>query len=148
MTRAGVNVSINSDSDERARRLNIDAAKMMRYGGLSEEEALKLITLNPAWQLGIEERVGSIEVGKDADLAIWNGHPFSIYSRVEQTIIDGEVFFDRQRELARRPALEQERQRLLQLEANRAPAQGGTPPPRPAAIQRAGSSDDEGDNHP
>ncbi|HEY0080328.1 MAG TPA: amidohydrolase family protein [Pyrinomonadaceae bacterium] len=148
MTRAGVNVSINSDSDERARRLNIDAAKMMRYGGLSEEEALKLITLNPAWQLGIDSRVGSIDVGKDADLSIWNGHPFSIYSRVEQTLIDGEVFFDRQQELARRPALEGERQRLLQLEANRAPAQGGTAPPRPAAIRRAGTSDDEGDNHP
>ena len=70
MTRAGVVTSVNSDSDERARRLNIEAAKAMRYGDLSEEEALKLITINPAIQLGIQERVGSIEVGKDADLAI------------------------------------------------------------------------------
>ena len=83
MTRAGILVSINSDSDERARRLNIEAAKMMKYGDLSEEEALKLITLNPAKQLGIEDRVGSLDVGKDADLVIWSGHPFSVYSRVE-----------------------------------------------------------------
>ena len=75
MTRAGVNVSMNSDSDERARRLNIEAAKAMRYGDLTEDEALKLITWNPAWQLGIQDRVGSIEVGKDADLAIWTAHP-------------------------------------------------------------------------
>ncbi|MGB7922252.1 MAG: amidohydrolase family protein, partial [Pyrinomonadaceae bacterium] len=105
MTRAGVNVSINSDSDERARRLNIDAAKMMKYGDLSEAEALKLITLNPAQQLGIQERVGSIDVGKDADLALWSGHPFSVYSRVETTFIDGEIFFDRQQEIARRAEL-------------------------------------------
>ncbi|MCA1640969.1 MAG: amidohydrolase family protein [Acidobacteria bacterium] len=88
MTRAGVVVSINSDSSERARRLNIDAAKMMKYGGLTEQEALRLITLNPAIQLGIDARTGSIDVGKDADIAIWNGHPFSVYSRVDQTYID------------------------------------------------------------
>ena len=109
MTRAGVNVSINSDSDERARRLNIEAAKAMRYGDLSEEEALKLITWNPAWQLGIQDRVGSIEVGKDADLAIWNGHPLSVYSRVDTTFVDGEIFFDRQQDLARRADFLKER---------------------------------------
>lgn len=131
MVRHGVNVSINSDSDERARRLNIEAAKMMKYGGLTEEEALKLITLNPAWQLGIDDRVGSIEVGKDADLAIWSGHPFSVYSRVEMTFVDGELFFDRQQDLARRAELERERVQLEQAEPNRPPAQGGTPPPAP-----------------
>jgi imidazolonepropionase-like amidohydrolase len=93
MTRAGVVVSMNSDSDERARRLNIEAAKAMHWGDLTEEQALKLITLNPAIQLGIQERVGSIEVGKDADIAIWNGHPFSVYSRVDTTFIDGDVYF-------------------------------------------------------
>ena len=75
---------------------------MMKYGGLSEEEALKLITMNPAWQLGIQDRLGSLDVGKDADFAIWNAHPFSVYSRVEQTFVDGEMFFDRQQDLARR----------------------------------------------
>src|SRR5215212_9911138 len=112
LTRAGVNTSINSDSNERSRRLNIEAAKAMKYGDLSEDEALKLITINPAWQLGIDARVGSIDVGKDADLAIWNGHPFSVYSRVETTIIDGEIFFDRQQDISRRADLERERAAL------------------------------------
>ena len=95
MAERGVRVSINSDSDERARRLYQEAAKAMKYGGASEEEALKMITLNAAWQLGIDKRVGSIEVGKDADLAIFNGHPFAPASRVDMTLIDGRVFFDR-----------------------------------------------------
>jgi imidazolonepropionase-like amidohydrolase len=150
MTRKGVVVSINSDSDERARRLNIDAAKMVKYGGLSEEEALKLITINPAIQLGIDSRVGSIDVGKDADLAIWTANPLSVFARVDTTFIDGEVFFDRQQDLARRPQLEQERKTLEQAEANKAPATGGTPPRPPAAIRRAYTHDDdvkdEGDN--
>jgi imidazolonepropionase-like amidohydrolase len=127
MTRAGVVVSVNSDSDERARRLNIEAAKAMRYGDLTEEQALKLITLNPAIQLGIQDRVGSLEVGKDADLAIWNGHPFSVYSRVDTTFIDGEVYFDRQQDLARRADLQKERTQLEQAEPNRPPARGVSP---------------------
>ncbi len=144
MTRKGVVVSINSDSDERARRLNIDAAKMMKYGGLTEEEALKLITWNPAWQLGIQERVGSIEAGKDADFAIWTAHPLSVYARVDMTFIDGDIFFDRQADLARRPQLEQERKTLEQSEANRPPARGeGTPPRTPSAIRRAYTHDDD-----
>ena len=118
LTRAGVVVSMNSDSDERARRLNIEAAKAMHWGDLTEEQALKLVTLNPAIQLGIQERVGSIEVGKDADVAIWNGHPFSVYSRVDTTFIDGEVYFDREKDLARRPELAKERAALEQAEPN------------------------------
>ena len=127
MTRAGVVVSMNSDSDERARRLNIEAAKAMHYGDLTEEQALKLVTLNPAIQLGIQDRVGSIEVGKDADLAIWNGHPFSVYSRVDMTFIDGDVYFDRQQDIARRPELAKERAALEQAEPNRPPAAGQSP---------------------
>jgi imidazolonepropionase-like amidohydrolase len=127
MTRAGVVVSVNSDSDERARRLNIEAAKAVRYGDLTDEEALKLITLNPAIQLGIQNRVGSIEVGKDADLAIWNGHPLSVYARVETTFVDGEIFFDRQQDLARRSVLEKDRAQLEAAEPNRPPAAGGSP---------------------
>ena len=95
MAQRGVRVSINSDSDERIRRLYQEAAKAMHYGGVSEEQALQMITLNAAWQLGVDNRVGSIEVGKDADLAIFNGHPFAPASRVEMTLVDGRVFFDR-----------------------------------------------------
>jgi imidazolonepropionase-like amidohydrolase len=95
MAERGVNVTINSDSDERARRLYQEAAKAMKYGGASEETAIRMITLNAATQLGIEKMTGSIDVGKDADLAIFNGHPFAPASRVEMTLIDGRVFFDR-----------------------------------------------------
>ena len=127
MTRAGVVVSMNSDSDERARRLNIEAAKAMHWGDLTEEQALKLVTINPAIQLGIQDRVGSIEIGKDADLAIWNGHPFSVYSRVDATFIDGDIYFDRQQDLARRADLAKERATLEQAEPNKPPAQGQSP---------------------
>jgi imidazolonepropionase-like amidohydrolase len=95
MAERGVVVTINSDSDERARRLYQEAAKAMRFGGASEETALRMITLNAAMQLGIDKKVGSIDVGKDADIAIFNGHPFAPASRVEMTLIDGRVFFDR-----------------------------------------------------
>jgi len=146
LVRHGVNTSVNSDSNERARRLNIEAAKAMRYGDLTEEEALKLITINPAWQLGIQDRVGSIEVGKDADLAIWNAHPLSVYARVDTTLIDGEVFFDRQQDLARRADLEKERATLEQAEPNR-PARTGGPPTAPRGRRPADEDDDiwEGD---
>lgn len=95
MAERGVKVSINSDSDERARRLYQDAAKAMHYGNTSEEEALKMITLNAAWQLGVDKYTGSIDVGKDADIAIFTAHPFSPAARVDMTLIDGRVFFDR-----------------------------------------------------
>src|SRR5947207_9998570 len=103
MTRHGVVTSVNSDSDERARRLNIEAAKTMRYGGPTEEEALRLVTLNPAIQLGIDNHTGSIDVGKDADVVVWNANPLSVYSHPEQTFVDGELLFDRQADIARRP---------------------------------------------
>ncbi len=92
---AGVNVSVNTDGVSGTTAINIDAAKTMRYGGLSEQEALDLITINPARELGIDHRTGSIEVGKDADLVVWDGHPLSVYSHVDTTIIDGEVYFQR-----------------------------------------------------
>src|SRR5947209_1893564 len=143
MTRHGVVTSVNSDSDERARRLNIEAAKTMRYGGLTEEEALRLVTLNPAIQLGIDNRTGSIDVGKDADVVVWNANPLSVYSHPELTFVDGELLFDRQADIARRPQLEAERKTLEQAEANRPPAQGGTPPRPPSAIRRAYADDDD-----
>jgi imidazolonepropionase-like amidohydrolase len=141
MARAGVVSSVNSDSDERARRLNLEAAKAMRYGDLSEEEALKLITINPAIQLGIQDRVGSIEVGKDADLAIWNGHPLSVYARVAATLIDGDIFFDRDKDLGLRAELAKERAQLEQAEPNR-PSAGGRPPQAPRG-RRPGKDDDD-----
>ncbi len=93
--RKGVRVAIKSDSGDFARRLNQEAAKTMRYGGATEEEALKMITLNAAWIVGVDDRVGSIDVGKDADLVIWDGYPLSSYGVPEKVLIDGEVYFDR-----------------------------------------------------
>ena len=93
--RKGVRVAIKSDSGDFARRLNQEAAKAMRYGGATEEEALKMITLNPAWIVGVDDRVGSIDVGKDADLVLWDGYPLSSYGVPEKVFIDGEVYFDR-----------------------------------------------------
>jgi len=93
--RKGVRVAIKSDSEDYTRRLNQEAAKTIRYGGATEEEALKMITLNPAWIVGVDDRVGSIDVGKDADLVIWDGYPLSSYGVPEKVLIDGDVYFDR-----------------------------------------------------
>ncbi len=98
----GVLVSLNSDSDELARRLYTDAAKAVKYGGVSEEEALRMITLNPARQLGVDRHVGSLEPGKHADIAIFSGHPLSPTARCETTLVDGQVYFDRAKDLAAR----------------------------------------------
>jgi imidazolonepropionase-like amidohydrolase len=144
MTRAGVVSTVNSDDAGRARRLNIDAAKMMKYGGLTEQEALRTVTLNAAIQLGIDNRTGSIDVGKDADLVIWNGHPFSVYSRVDQTYIEGELFFDREQDIKNRAALERERQELEKAEPNQAPSGAPTGGATPRG-RRPGSHDDDDD---
>jgi imidazolonepropionase-like amidohydrolase len=109
----GVVVSFNSDSDELARRLNTEAAKAVRYGGMTETDALALVTLNPAIQLGIDHRTGSLEPGKEADFVIWSGHPLSTYRRAEQTWVDGRRYSDRQADLAMRAELEAERDALL-----------------------------------
>jgi len=93
--RKGVRVAIKSDSADFARRLNQEAAKTMRYGGATEEEALKMITLNAAWIIGVDDRVGSIEAGKDADLVLWDGYPLSSAAVPNKVLIDGDVYFDR-----------------------------------------------------
>lgn len=98
LVKNGVVTSINSDDGEMMRHLYHEAAKTQKYGSLSDEEALSLITINPAKQLGIENRVGSIEVGKDADIAIFKNHPLSIYTVPVQTIVDGIVRFDSQKD--------------------------------------------------
>ena len=116
MTRRGVIVSINSDDAEEATHLNQEAAKTIKYGGLSHDEALKLVTINPAMQLGIDKQVGSIDPGKDADLAIYNHDPLSAYAVVQKTLIDGRVYFDRERDLTERPNLQKEKKTLLDKE--------------------------------
>jgi imidazolonepropionase-like amidohydrolase len=112
MTRRGVVVSVNSDDAEEATHLNQEAAKSMKFGGLSHDEALKMVTINPAMQLGIDKRVGTIDVGKDADLAIYNRDPLSAYAVVQKTLIDGRVYFDRQRDIAERAEREKEKKAL------------------------------------
>jgi imidazolonepropionase-like amidohydrolase len=119
LMRHGVVTTINSDSDERVRRLNVDAAKMMRYGDLTEDEAMKLITYNGALQLGIDKKVGSLEVGKDADVVIWSGNPLSVYSSAETTFIDGQIYFDKKFDLANRDKTARERAALLAEEQGR-----------------------------
>jgi imidazolonepropionase-like amidohydrolase len=92
----GILVSINSDSGERIRRLFNDAAKTMKYGGLTEDEALRLVTINPALQLGVDKIAGSLEVGKHGDVAVFTGHPMSAYARCDLTAVEGDVYFDRE----------------------------------------------------
>ena len=129
MHRQGVVVSINSDDAEMARRLNQEAAKAVEYGGISEVDAWKMVTLNPAKLLHLDNRLGSIRTGKDADLVLWNANPLSIYARPEKTIIDGAVYFDLQGEEAKRDALQAERARIIQkMIASKA---GGAPTQRP-----------------
>jgi imidazolonepropionase-like amidohydrolase len=136
MTERGIVVSINSDSGEEARHLNQEAAKSMKWGGLSHDEALKLVTINPAIQLRIADRVGSLEPGKDADIAIYNKDPLSVYAVPQKVLIDGQVYFDRQQDISRRPALEKEKKALLEKETKAAEAgrRGGR---RPGAPPRA-----------
>src|SRR4029078_1298743 len=126
MVRKGVLTSVNSDSAELARRLNTEAAKSMRWGGLSEDEALALVTINPAKQLRIDARVGSLEVGKDADVVVWNHHPLSTYAIADRVYIDGTVYYDRLAEDARLTALKKEKSDLAAAEAGRGRAVTGT----------------------
>lgn len=114
MHELGLNVAINSDDAEMARRLNQEAAKSVKYSKMSEEDALKMVTLNPAEMLHVEDRVGSIKVGKDADLVLWSDNPLSIYAKAEKTIVDGIVYFDRQRDQELRAKITAEKSRLVQ----------------------------------
>lgn len=113
LSKMGVNTAINSDDAEMARRLNQEAAKTVLYGGVSEEEAWKMVTLNPARMLHLDNRLGSIKVGKDADVVLWNNHPLSIYARPEKTIIDGTVYFDVEKDEQMRQSVAKERNRLM-----------------------------------
>jgi len=121
ITRKGGIACINSDSAERARRLNQEAARTMKYGGLNEQEALALITLNPAKELRVDRWVGTIDPGKDADLVIWNRHPLSVYAVAQKTFVDGEIYFDIQKDQEMRKRMEEERKTLEALDKKNAP---------------------------
>ncbi len=125
---AGLLTSYNSDSDDVARRMHVEAGKALKYAKLSgidmsEQQALNFVTLNPAIQLGIDDRVGSLEPGKDADIVIWTGHPLSSLSRPEMTFVDGRLLFSRDMDQALQRKNNSERERLIQLVIN-----GGKPP--------------------
>ena len=113
LNQMGIVTAINSDDAEMGRRLNQEAAKGIKYGGMTEEDALKMVTLNPAILLHVEERMGSIKVGKDADLVVWSDNPLSIYAKAEQTIIDGIIYYDWERDLKMRKEIQQERLRII-----------------------------------
>ncbi len=114
MHEQGVTVAFNSDDAEMARRLNQEAAKAVRFGGVSEEDALKFVTLNPAKLLRIDHRMGSLKAGKDADVVLWSDHPLSVYAKAEMTFVDGIRFFDRQEDLRLRADIQAERNRIIQ----------------------------------
>lgn len=115
MHNAGITVAINSDDREMSRRLNQEAAKTMKYGGISELEAWKMVTINPAKLLHIDDRVGSIKEGKEADVVLWSNHPLSIYAKVEKTIIDGKVYFDLKNDIQKREAIKEEKSKLINM---------------------------------
>jgi imidazolonepropionase-like amidohydrolase len=131
MHRMGLNVCINSDDPEMARRLNQEAAKSVKYGGMSEEDALKMVTLNPAKALHVDDRVGSIRAGKDADLVLWSDHPLSIYAKSLKTIVDGIVYYDANRDLILRKRIASERNRLIQKMLSEKKLGMPVQPPRP-----------------
>lgn len=111
----GIVTAINSDDAEMSRRLNQEAAKTIKYGGVSEEDAWKFVTLNPAKLLHIDDRVGSIKIGKDADLVLWSGHPMDIASRAEKTMIEGRIYFDIQKDVLLRETMNKEKNRLINI---------------------------------
>jgi imidazolonepropionase-like amidohydrolase len=111
----GVVVAINSDDGEMSRRLNQEAAKTVKYGGVSEEEAWKFVTLNPAKLLHIDDTVGSIKTGKQADLVLWTDHPMSIYTKAQTTMIEGTVYFDLERDAQLRRNIQNQRSELMNM---------------------------------
>lgn len=115
MASQGLVVAINSDDDEMSRRLNQEAAKSVKYGGMTEEEAWKMVTINPAKLLHLDDRTGSIKEGKDADLVLWSDHPLSVYTKAEKTIIDGITYFDLEKDIQMRASIKAERTKLVKM---------------------------------
>ena len=118
MHNAGVTVAINSDDREMSRRLNQEAAKTIKYGGMTELDAWNMVTINPAKLLHIDDRTGSIKVGKDADVVLWSDHPMSVYAKAEKTIIDGTIYFDIEKDMEKRKAIKTEKAKLISMMLN------------------------------
>jgi imidazolonepropionase-like amidohydrolase len=115
MQREGITVAINSDDAEMSRRLNQEAAKTVKYGGMTELEAWKMVTINPAKLLHLDERVGSIKEGKDADVVLWSDNPLSVYAKPEKTLIEGAVYFDLEKDRQQRQDIQREMAQLINL---------------------------------
>ena len=145
MQKMGLNVAINSDDPEMARRLNQEAAKSVKYADMSEEDALKMVTLNPATMLHVAARTGSIKIGKDADLVLWSDHPLSIYAMAEKTIVDGIIYFDREKDKQLREDILKERTRLIQKMIGAKKGGEKTGPAVPSFHQRNYCEDDHHD---
>jgi imidazolonepropionase-like amidohydrolase len=126
MHNAGVTVAFNSDSSELSRRLNLEAAKAVKYGGVSEEEAWKFVTLNPAKLLHLDDKVGSLKVGKNADIVVWSGHPMSIYTKAEKTMIDGAFYFDTKTHQNKNKEIKKEKEYLINKMLNENKSGGGS----------------------
>jgi len=146
MHNVGLNVAINSDDAEMARRLNQEAAKIVKYGGVSEEEALKMVTLNPAKMLHVDDRVGSLKVGKDGDVVVWSDHPLSIYAKSLYTIVDGTVYFDRAKDAEMQKLVDVERNRLIR-KMNGEKRGGGAVIPAQPSYQLMFTCSDHGHSH-
>jgi cytosine/adenosine deaminase-related metal-dependent hydrolase len=145
MTDHGITVAINSDDAEMARRLNQEAAKSVMYAGMKEEEAWKMVTINPAKLLHVDDRVGSIRTGKDADLVLWNDNPLSVYARAEKTFVDGIKFYDRDEDVQRRDLVRKERNRIIQkMLSTKKPGEATERPAPPKKQYHCDSQEDEG----
>ncbi len=145
MSDRGVVVAINSDDAEMARRLNQEAAKSVMYGGMKEEDAWKMVTINPAKLLHVDDRVGSIKTGKEADVVLWNDNPLSIYAKAEKTWVDGILFFDRQQDALMQEEVQRERARLIQkLQGEKKGGEGGEKPRGPKEHYECESDEDQG----
>ena len=130
MSEMGLTVAINSDDAEMGRRLNQEAAKGVKYGGMSEEEAWKMVTLNPAKLLHLDDRMGSVAAGKDADLVLWSDNPLSIYAKVEKTFVDGTLYYDREMDMERMVEMSKERNDIIeQMMEDKSPSKA--PPSSP-----------------
>ncbi|HMO61571.1 MAG TPA: amidohydrolase family protein [Ferruginibacter sp.] len=142
MQQVGLNVAINSDDAEMATRLNQEAAKSVKYGGMDELEALKMVTINPAAMLHVADRTGSIKVGKDADLVLWTDEPLSIYAKAEKTIVDGAIYFDRQKDALLKESIAKEKARLVQKMISAKKSGDRTTPAIPTASEHNYCEDD------
>ncbi|WP_318342654.1 amidohydrolase family protein [Flagellimonas baculiformis] len=136
MASQGVTVAINSDDAEMSRRLNQEAGKTVKYGGMSEIEAWKMVTLNPAKLLHLDDRVGSIQEGKDADVVLWTDHPLSVYAKAEKTLIEGKVYFDLEKDQMLRESVKKERNQLIGMMLNEKKNGGKTRTPAQSKKER------------